>query len=606
MIQSIKINLNKTTFTLNNEAYEKLNAYMLALKTSFKNDAEIILDIEARIAELLTIQLAATQTDVVTAFHIDEVIKTVGTIEELTNSKNEHKQTINNEPSFGNNAENRIIDKKLRRSAFNQSLSGVCSGLAYYLNLDASLVRFAFVVSLFFFGTGVFAYFILWIFVPKATGAQAEAIKNYEFNNPNKLFRIKETKAIGGVCSGLAVHFGIEIWAVRLAFFIGIFVFGFSILGYFLAWLIIPMAYTDFQKTKINSNTQYVAQNNEQLGIIRSIFKIIIAGIALILIGILVVSFFFTAGMFNLFTDSNVYDFLMETFPLDENLSLMVTGVLLVLFSPILFLLVVIAKFAFKANIHIKYTGSGLIFTFFLGIGLLVYSGLTTIPDYYKLLESTDNNIEFLPPTDSLKIIINEVNTGKSIDFFSQNDLKIQLCDSGMFIPIEYQIVKTLEDKATYEIIRKYKGSVVKEDANLSPIKIDFTISNDSIVFPSHYFLAKPYKFKFQKAKVKFYLKANNTFYANKTAQQAFGFIHKNENPAKFWFSMEKMEDFENSDDRKQRKLEQRLEQKEREMEEKKEKLERELEQKEQEMERKAEELERKIEQEQKQIEEHL
>ncbi|MBJ7427541.1 MAG: PspC domain-containing protein, partial [Bacteroidia bacterium] len=437
-------------------------------------------------------------------------------------------------------------------------------------------------------------------------GAQAEAIKNYEFNNPNKLFRIKETKAIGGVCSGLAVHFGIEIWVVRLAFFIGIFVFGFSILGYFLAWLIIPMAYTDFQKTKINSNAQYVAQNNEQLGVIRSIFKIIIAGIALILIGILIVSFFFTAGMFNLFTDSNVYDFLVETFPLDENLSLMVTGVLLVLFSPILFLLIVIAKFAFKANIHIKYTGSGLIFTFFLGIGLLVYSGLTTIPDYYKLLDSTDNNIEFLPPTDSLKIIINEVNTGKSINFFSQNDLKIQLCDSGMFIPIEYQIVKTLEDKATYEIIRKYKGSVVKEGANPSPIKIDFTISNDSILFPSHYFLAKPYKFKFQKAKVKFYLKANNTFYANKTAQQAFGFIHKNENPARFWFSMEKMEDFENSDDRKQRKLEQRLEQKEREMEEKKEKLERELEQKEQEMERKTEELERKIEQEQKQIEKHL
>lgn len=606
MIQSIKINLNKTTFTLNNEAYEKLNAYMLALKTSFKNDTEIVLDIEARIAELLTIQLAATQADVVTAFHIDEVIKTVGTIEELTNSKNEHKQTINSEPSFVNNTENRIIDKKLRRSSFNQSLSGVCSGLAYYLNIDTSLVRLAFVFSVFFFGTGVLLYLILWIAIPKAVGMEAEAIKNFELNNPNKLFRTKETKAIGGVCSGLAVHFGIEIWVVRLVFFIGIFVFGFSILSYFLAWLIIPMAYTDFQKTKINTNTQYVDQNNEQLDLIRNIFKIIIAGIALVLIGILVVSFFFTAGMFNLFTDSNVYDFLAETFPLDENLSLMVTGVLLVLFSPILFLLVVIAKFAFKANIHVKYTGSGLVFAFFLGIGLLVYSGLTSIPNYYKLLDSTDNSIDFLPANDSLKVIINDINTGKSIDFFSQQHFKIQLCDSGMFIPIEYQIEKTLENKATYEIIRKYKGSVVKEGASPSPMQIDFIISNDSIIFPSHYFLAKPYKFKFQKAKVKFYLKANNTFYANKTAQQAFGFIHKNENPTKFWFSMEKMEDFENSDDRKQRKLEQRLEQKEREIEEKKEKLERELEQKEQEMERKAEELERKIEQKQKQIEEHL
>lgn len=599
MIQSIKINLNKTTFTLNNGAYEKLNAYMLALKTSFKNESEIVLDIEARIAELLTIQLADTQADVVNAFHIDEVIKTVGTIEELTNSKNEHKQTKNSEFSDSNNNDNQLIDKKLRRSSFNQSLSGVSSGLAYYFNLDISLVRFAFVVSLFFFGTGVFAYLILWIFVPKATGTQAEDIKNYEFNNPNKLFRIKETKVIGGVCSGLAVHLGIEIWVVRLVFFIGIFVFGFSILGYFLAWLIIPMAYTDFQKTKINTNSQYVDQNNEQLDIIRNIFKIIIVGIALVLIGILVVSFFFTAGLFNLFTDSTVYDFLIGTFPVDENLSLMVTGVLLVLFTPILFLLTILAKFAFKANIHLKYTGSGLIFAFFLGIGLLVYSGLTSIPGYYKLLDSTDNSIDFLPANDSLKIIINDINTGKSVDFFSQQHFKIQLCDSGMFIPIEYQIEKTLENKATYEIIRKYKGGVIKDGASPSPMHIDFTISNDSIIFPSHYFLAKPYKFKFQKAKVKFHLRTNNTFYANKTAQQAFGFIHKNDYPTKFWFSMDKFADFENSDDEKLNELEQRQEEQERRIEEKQEKLERELEEKENELERKAEELERKLEQKQ-------
>lgn len=606
MIQSIKINLNKTTFTLNNEAYEKLNAYVLALKNSFKNDSEILFDIEARIAELLTIQLAATQVEIVTAFHVEEVIKTIGTIEELTNSKNENKQQNRVEEPVINNAYNQSIAKKLRRNSFNQSLSGVCSGLGYYLNIDTSLIRLAFVFSVFFFGTGVLLYLILWIAVPKAVGMEAEAIKNFELNNPNKLFRTKETKAIGGVCSGLAIHLGIEIWVVRLVFFVGIFVFGFSIIGYFLAWLVIPMAYTDFQKTKINNNTQYVAQNNEQLGAIRNVFKIIIAGIALVLIGILVISFFFTAGLFNLFTGSTVYDFLVDTFPFDENLSLMVTGVLLVIFSPILFLLVIIARFAFKANIHVKYAGSGLVFTFFLGIGLLIYSGLTAIPNYYKLLDSTDNSIDFLPTNDSLKIIINEVNTGRSVDFFSQNDFKIQLCDSGMFIPIDYQIERTLEDKATYEIIRKFKGGISKDSSSPSPIQIDNKISNDSIIFPSHYFIAKPYKFKFQRAKVKFYLKPNTTFYANKTAQQVFGFIDKHEGTNNFWFNTDELNDYENSHNSKQRKLEQRLEQKEREIEEKNEKLERDLEQKEQEMERKAEELERKLEQKERENEKNL
>jgi hypothetical protein len=70
-MQSIKINLNKTTFTLNNDAYHQLNNYVSALKNSFKSEPDILFDIEARIAELLTIQLAATQAEIVEANHIN-------------------------------------------------------------------------------------------------------------------------------------------------------------------------------------------------------------------------------------------------------------------------------------------------------------------------------------------------------------------------------------------------------------------------------------------------------------------------------------------------------------------------------------------------------
>jgi len=38
-----------------------------------------LFDIEARIAELLTLQLAATQAEMVEANHVNEVIKTLGT-----------------------------------------------------------------------------------------------------------------------------------------------------------------------------------------------------------------------------------------------------------------------------------------------------------------------------------------------------------------------------------------------------------------------------------------------------------------------------------------------------------------------------------------------
>jgi hypothetical protein len=114
MIQSIKINLNKTTFTLNNDAYHLLNNYVSALKNSFKSEPDILFDIEARIAELLTIQLAATQTEIVEANHINEVIKTLGTVEELTNSHKSEKSYSNQEPNQSDFSNDNSSKPKLR------------------------------------------------------------------------------------------------------------------------------------------------------------------------------------------------------------------------------------------------------------------------------------------------------------------------------------------------------------------------------------------------------------------------------------------------------------------------------------------------------------
>jgi len=218
----------------------------------------------------------------------------------------------------------------------------------------------------------------------------------------------------------------------------------------------------------------------------------------------------------------------------------------------------------------------------------LVYSSLTAIPEYFKLLENNSTETAFLPKNDSLKIIINEVETGKYVDFYSQNDFKIQLCDSGMYIPISYQIEKTLEEKSTFEIIKTFKNETNKKDITLNPILINYTISNDSIVFPSHYFLAKRYKFKFQKAKVKFYLKQDCSFYLNKIAQQSLGFLNRHSAPEKFWFNIENLNEFENNYN---------YNYKEQEQDEESEQIERKLTQLKRELERKAIEFNRRLQQ---------
>jgi len=64
-----------------------------------------------------------------------------------------------------------IIDpyapKRLKRSLSDKMLAGVCGGLAKYFEIDPTLIRLAFVLAVMIGGTGVLAYLIMWVIVPK-------------------------------------------------------------------------------------------------------------------------------------------------------------------------------------------------------------------------------------------------------------------------------------------------------------------------------------------------------------------------------------------------------------------------------------------------------
>jgi phage shock protein C len=57
--------------------------------------------------------------------------------------------------------------KRLKRSVSDKMLAGVCGGLADYFEVDPTIVRLIFVLALLIGGTGVLAYLIMWIIVPK-------------------------------------------------------------------------------------------------------------------------------------------------------------------------------------------------------------------------------------------------------------------------------------------------------------------------------------------------------------------------------------------------------------------------------------------------------
>lgn len=59
------------------------------------------------------------------------------------------------------------MNKRLYRSVKDKMLGGVAGGLGEYFEIDSTLIRIIFLVTLFIGGTGIIAYLILWVLVPQ-------------------------------------------------------------------------------------------------------------------------------------------------------------------------------------------------------------------------------------------------------------------------------------------------------------------------------------------------------------------------------------------------------------------------------------------------------
>jgi len=82
-------------------------------------------------------------------------------VEELTNSHKSEKSYSNHEPNQSDFSNINSSKPKLRRNPFNQSLGGVCSGIANYLSVDTSFIRIAFVFAFSFWNRCVGLYCVM-------------------------------------------------------------------------------------------------------------------------------------------------------------------------------------------------------------------------------------------------------------------------------------------------------------------------------------------------------------------------------------------------------------------------------------------------------------
>ncbi|HHI02576.1 MAG TPA: PspC domain-containing protein [candidate division Zixibacteria bacterium] len=98
-----------------------------------------------------------------------------------------------------------------------------------------------------------------------------------------KLYRSRVDCKIGGVCAGLAEYFNIDATIVRIIAILLIFADGVGIIGYLIAWIIVPRRPID----SAVEVTQPETLPEEKPGDNRTGWNIMIPGIVLIVIGIL-------------------------------------------------------------------------------------------------------------------------------------------------------------------------------------------------------------------------------------------------------------------------------------------------------------------------------
>lgn len=124
---------------------------------------------------------------------------------------------------------------KIRRKMNNRIVADVCSAIASTMNIDPIWIRLTVVVA----GLLVFPWVFL-VYIISAIIIPMDDSENHVIEEYKKVYRVKEGKKLGGVCTGLEKYFDIDVVAIRLGFVLSTFM-GFGLLIYLILWMITPV-----------------------------------------------------------------------------------------------------------------------------------------------------------------------------------------------------------------------------------------------------------------------------------------------------------------------------------------------------------------------------
>lgn len=161
MKKTLSVNLGGIAFQIDEDAYMLLERYLNDLQEHFRNTedaAEIVRDIEARIAELLSERMNGNHL-IVAQEDVECIIARIGKPEELTEEEAEVEAST----------EKRVTGKRVYRNPDDKLVGGVCGGLALYLDCNPTWLRLLAILLFIPFSGFMFpAYLVCWIIIPEA------------------------------------------------------------------------------------------------------------------------------------------------------------------------------------------------------------------------------------------------------------------------------------------------------------------------------------------------------------------------------------------------------------------------------------------------------
>jgi phage shock protein PspC (stress-responsive transcriptional regulator) len=192
----IIINLNGNAFHLEELGFQNLRAYLERAQAQLKDNpdrAEIMADLEQAIADKCA-HFLRSHKNVLTAAEIDDVLKQMGPVQSegpaAAGTAPGAEPHADAKPSGGTGP----APKRLYQIREGAMLSGVCTGLAAYLNIDVTIVRIGFVLlTLLTTGIWILVYLIMMLVVPFAnTGEEYAAAAGAPFNAQEVIDRAKK------------------------------------------------------------------------------------------------------------------------------------------------------------------------------------------------------------------------------------------------------------------------------------------------------------------------------------------------------------------------------------------------------------------------------